>query len=140
MNLCAQGLVSISWVIWCSLSPPPSCKISGRATVGLVVLLWDHLLTVHDEVELVWRAQLSFPKLLFLFNRYVVPTCLIILTYATSGFSDDIVSDSVCIIPYREYLLILHLTLRFQLYVAKRTNMDFTLTFCKVVKHGLVSV
>ncbi|KIK46862.1 hypothetical protein CY34DRAFT_75259 [Suillus luteus UH-Slu-Lm8-n1] len=64
------------------------------------VLLWDHFLTVHDEVELVWRAQLSFPKLLFLFNRYVVPTCLIILTYATSGFSDDILSDSVCIIPY----------------------------------------
>ncbi|KAG2346083.1 hypothetical protein BDR05DRAFT_878983, partial [Suillus weaverae] len=62
------------------------------------ILLWDHFLTVHDEVELIWRAQLSFPKLLFLFNRYVVPACLIIFTYATSGFSDDIFSDSVCII------------------------------------------
>lgn len=66
------------------------------SAVGLVILLWDHFLTVHDEVELVWRARLSFPKLLFLFNRYVVPACLIILTYATSGFSDDILSDSFC--------------------------------------------
>ncbi|KAG2098103.1 hypothetical protein BD769DRAFT_1513480 [Suillus cothurnatus] len=63
---------------------------------GLVVLLWDHFLTIHDEVELIWRARLSFPKLLFLFNRYVVPTCLIILTYATSGFTQDILSDSFC--------------------------------------------
>lgn len=51
------------------------------SAVGLVILLWDHFLTIHDEVELVWRAQMSFPKLLFLFNRYVVPICLIILTY-----------------------------------------------------------
>lgn len=66
------------------------------SAVGLVILLWDHFLTIHDEVELVWRAQMSFPKLLFLFNRYVVPICLIILTYATSGFSNDILSDSFC--------------------------------------------
>lgn len=66
------------------------------SAAGLVILLWDHFLTVHDEVELIWRAQLSFPKLLFLFNRYVVPACLIIFTYATSGFSDDIFSDSFC--------------------------------------------
>ncbi|OAX39839.1 hypothetical protein K503DRAFT_865114 [Rhizopogon vinicolor AM-OR11-026] len=63
---------------------------------GLVVLLWDHLLTFNDEVRLIWRARLSIPKLLFLFNRYAVPTSLIALTYATSGLSDDILPDSVC--------------------------------------------
>ncbi|KAG2148871.1 hypothetical protein DEU56DRAFT_753105 [Suillus clintonianus] len=51
------------------------------SAAGLVVLLWDHFLTFHDEVELVWRARLSFPKVLFLFNRYVVPVSLIVLTY-----------------------------------------------------------
>lgn len=66
------------------------------SAAGLVVLLWDHFLTLHDEIELIWRARSSFPKLLFLFNRYVVPTSLIMLTYATSGFSEDILSDSFC--------------------------------------------
>ncbi|KAG0696334.1 hypothetical protein DFH29DRAFT_209326 [Suillus ampliporus] len=61
------------------------------SAAGLVVLLWDHLLTFHDEVELIWRAPLSFPKLLFLFNRYVVPASLIVLTY------DITLSDSVCL-------------------------------------------
>ncbi|KAG1782189.1 hypothetical protein EV702DRAFT_512201 [Suillus placidus] len=50
------------------------------SAAGLVILLWDHFLTVHDEVELIWRARWSLPKLLFLFNRYVVPACLIIFT------------------------------------------------------------
>ncbi|KAG1865044.1 hypothetical protein DFJ58DRAFT_724593 [Suillus subalutaceus] len=63
------------------------------SAAGLVVLLWDHFLTFHDEVELIWRARSTFPKLLFLFNRYVVPASLIILTHATSGFSEDILSD-----------------------------------------------
>ncbi|KAG1745035.1 uncharacterized protein EDB91DRAFT_1122210, partial [Suillus paluster] len=66
------------------------------SAAGLVVLLWDHLLTFHDEVELIWRARLSLPKLLFLFNRYAVSASLIILTYAFSGISDDILSDSFC--------------------------------------------
>ncbi|OJA16639.1 hypothetical protein AZE42_04038 [Rhizopogon vesiculosus] len=61
---------------------------------GLVVLLWDHLLTFNDEVRLIWRAPLSIPKLLFLFNRYAVPISLIALTYATSGLSDDTLPDS----------------------------------------------
>jgi len=66
------------------------------SVAGLVVLLWDYFLTFHDEVQLIWRAPLSIPKLLFLFNRYAVPTSLIVLTYATSGLSDDILSDSFC--------------------------------------------
>lgn len=66
------------------------------SAAGLVVLLWDYFLTFHDEVELIWRARLSFPKLLFLFNRYVVPASLILLTYAISGLSDDILPDSFC--------------------------------------------
>ncbi|KAG2064738.1 hypothetical protein BDR04DRAFT_955331, partial [Suillus decipiens] len=53
------------------------------------ILLWDHFLTLHDEIELIWRAQLSFPKLLFLFNRYAVPTCLIVLTYVVRGQANE---------------------------------------------------
>ncbi|KAF8129077.1 hypothetical protein EV363DRAFT_1166787, partial [Boletus edulis] len=53
--------------------------------VGLVILLWDHVLTLPDEVELIWRAKLSIPKVLFLLNRYVVPLAMAILSNEFSG-------------------------------------------------------
>jgi hypothetical protein len=39
---------------------------------GLSLLLYDHLLTFSDEVDLVWKAPNSFSKWAFLLNRYVV--------------------------------------------------------------------
>ncbi|KDQ05704.1 hypothetical protein BOTBODRAFT_299866 [Botryobasidium botryosum FD-172 SS1] len=35
-----------------------------------VILLYDHTLTIGDEVRLVWFAPWSKPKVLFLFTRY----------------------------------------------------------------------
>ena len=57
------------------------CFIARLLTLEKQILLWDHLLTFHDEVRLIWRAQLTIPKVLFLFNRYVVPASLIVLIY-----------------------------------------------------------
>ncbi|KIJ67311.1 hypothetical protein HYDPIDRAFT_84324 [Hydnomerulius pinastri MD-312] len=45
------------------------------------ILLWDHLLTLKDEVQLIWKAKLSTPKVLFLFNRYIVPIALIVQSH-----------------------------------------------------------
>ncbi|KAH7912113.1 hypothetical protein BJ138DRAFT_1112644 [Hygrophoropsis aurantiaca] len=56
-----------------------ACQYVSAA--GLVVLLWDHLLTFSDEVRLIWGARWSVPKILFLFNRYIVPIAMIIQTY-----------------------------------------------------------
>jgi len=39
---------------------------------GCVLLLWDHLLTLKDEIKYIWRLPVEFTKLIFLFNRYVV--------------------------------------------------------------------
>ena len=39
---------------------------------GLVLLIYDHLLTFSDEVSLVWAARPSLAKKLFLVNRYMV--------------------------------------------------------------------
>ncbi|KAF9233262.1 hypothetical protein BU15DRAFT_80281 [Melanogaster broomeanus] len=55
------------------------------SAVGLVILLWDHLLTFHDEVQLIWQARLSVPKVLFLINRYVVPIVMIVQTQVGSA-------------------------------------------------------
>ena len=48
--------------------------------VGFVVLFYDHLLTIDEEIRLVWHAPLSLPKIAFLFNRYMVLGCLLLIT------------------------------------------------------------
>ncbi|KAK0189836.1 hypothetical protein F5146DRAFT_1052828 [Armillaria mellea] len=45
------------------------------------VLLYDHLLTFSTEVELIWAARWSVPKVLFLLLRYIVPPSVIIHTH-----------------------------------------------------------
>ncbi|KAG6373659.1 hypothetical protein JVT61DRAFT_6325 [Boletus reticuloceps] len=63
------------------LSNVPVCFV----TLVRRMLLWDHVLTLPDEVELIWRAKLSIPKVLFLLNRYVVPLAMAILSNEFSG-------------------------------------------------------
>ena len=66
-----------------------------------VLVLYDHLLTLSDEIRLIWPAkvrrtntnvpnkpmnasafaQTSTVKVLFLINRYTVPVCLIMIAY-----------------------------------------------------------
>ncbi len=68
-----------------------------------VLVLYDHLLTLSDEIRLIWPAkvrrtntnipppnkpmnafafaQTSTVKVLFLINRYTVPVCLIMTAY-----------------------------------------------------------
>jgi len=66
---------------------------------GLVILLWDHILTFPDEVLLIWRARLSAPKILFLFNRYMVPFAMIVQTHEFSGVTPYL-SLSCCKVWY----------------------------------------
>ncbi|KAF8556649.1 hypothetical protein OG21DRAFT_1482863 [Imleria badia] len=49
------------------------------------ILLWDHILTLPDEVQLIWKARLSIAKVLFLFNRYAVPFAMIVVSHEFSG-------------------------------------------------------
>jgi len=67
--------------------------------VGLVILLWDHALTFADEVRLIWTAPLSIPKILFLFNRYMVPLAMIVQTHEFSGTA-TYVSLPICKVRY----------------------------------------
>ncbi|KZP18678.1 hypothetical protein FIBSPDRAFT_1045984 [Athelia psychrophila] len=56
------------------------------SAAGLVVLLFDHLLTFTDEVALVWDSKPSFTKYLFLLNRYLVPSVLIVVAVEMNGY------------------------------------------------------
>ena len=51
--------------------------LNTETAIGLIILLYDHVLTFSDEVTLVWLAPPSFPKYAFIFNRYLVLACLI---------------------------------------------------------------
>ncbi|KAF7326716.1 hypothetical protein MSAN_02499600 [Mycena sanguinolenta] len=50
------------------------------ATAAFVtVLVYDWLLTMRLEVEFIWRQKMSFGKLLYFINRYLVIIDLVIL-------------------------------------------------------------
>jgi len=63
---------------------------------GLVFLLYDHILTFDDEVRLVWSADTTLPKVLFLINRYFVPLVMILRTNDSSGLALIQLSDTFC--------------------------------------------
>ncbi|KAG7091723.1 hypothetical protein E1B28_008124 [Marasmius oreades] len=42
----------------------------------LVVLVYDHALTLHVEVDRIWKLPWKLPKLVFLFVRYLAPPML----------------------------------------------------------------
>lgn len=60
-----------------------ACKYVGAA--GLVFLFYDHILSFSDEVEYVWKARWTIPKVLFLLVRYAVPSALLLHIYQLMG-------------------------------------------------------
>ncbi|KAF9557748.1 hypothetical protein CPC08DRAFT_710157 [Agrocybe pediades] len=56
------------------------------------VILFDHLITLDDEVHLIWQGSLSPGKLLFISNRYYVLALIMFDLYATLS---PAVTDSV---------------------------------------------
>jgi len=59
------------------------------------VLLYDHVLSIEDEVQYIWKARWSAPKLAFLISRYVVPFALLIFVYHITGIS-GVLSNEYC--------------------------------------------
>lgn len=76
---------------------------------GLVILLYDHLLTLDDEIRYVWKTQWTVPKCLFLLNRYTVPTAMILHTWQLMGLANPPPTNTFCKVwlPLALYLGIL---------------------------------
>ncbi|KAH8119509.1 hypothetical protein DFH11DRAFT_1500977 [Phellopilus nigrolimitatus] len=65
--------------------------------IGLVIMLYDHILTFGDEVRFVWHAKPSFAKKAFLANRYLVPAVLIGVANVMNRFDDNsVITDTTC--------------------------------------------
>ncbi|KAK6977700.1 hypothetical protein R3P38DRAFT_3236810 [Favolaschia claudopus] len=63
------------------------------SAAGFVLLLYDHLLTLSDEIEYIWSAPNSVAKVLFLILRYLVPSFIAVQTTLRSGLSVIEMSD-----------------------------------------------
>jgi len=51
------------------------------SAMGMVLVLYDILLTLDDEMRLVWPGTLSLPKALYYINRYVTALAMIHTNY-----------------------------------------------------------
>ncbi|PIL27461.1 hypothetical protein GSI_10610 [Ganoderma sinense ZZ0214-1] len=56
---------------------PTITKIRYAELASSMIILFDHVLTLDQEIELFWHAQWSLGKLLFLINRYYA-LCIVI--------------------------------------------------------------
>ncbi|TFK88997.1 hypothetical protein K466DRAFT_585021 [Polyporus arcularius HHB13444] len=66
------------------------------SAIGLMVLLYDHILTFADEVKLIWTAPATYAKYIFLLNRYTVLGTLLAVAYETCGFVNTTFTDTGC--------------------------------------------
>ncbi|KAH9849414.1 hypothetical protein C2E23DRAFT_391240 [Lenzites betulinus] len=53
--------------------------------VGFVALLYDHLITLTDEVNLIWKGKKGVVSTVFLLNRYCIPVVLALDIYESFG-------------------------------------------------------
>lgn len=53
----------------------------------MIVLIYDHILTLPEEVQFIWTARPSIAKTLFLANRYLVPVTQIITAICAFFFT-----------------------------------------------------
>ncbi|KAG8923861.1 hypothetical protein FRC01_012236 [Tulasnella sp. 417] len=67
------------------------------SVAGFVVLVYDHLLTFADEVDLIWKNPTKPVACLFLFNRYVIPLVIIIDIFEKSGLARNL-PDEFCVV------------------------------------------
>ncbi|KAJ7142907.1 hypothetical protein C8R44DRAFT_761372 [Mycena epipterygia] len=70
-------------------------KYVSAISEGPQILLYDHVLTLDDEVAYVWSAPSTIAKILFLILRYMVPVFMIIQTVTRSGLPVIPFSDLV---------------------------------------------
>jgi len=56
------------------------------------IILFDHLVTLDGEVELIWKSPWSMGKALFILNRYYTLFSVILNNYAyfAAGLSDSL--------------------------------------------------
>jgi len=100
-----SALSTTTYVPLDSYAPPTFVlirTINYVTAVSLGLLLYDHTITLDKEVEWIWTLKWRLPKIVFIFNRYVIT--LLLLMEAIPGF----------IFPLSVSLYALHITSLFE--------------------------
>ncbi|KAG9090283.1 hypothetical protein FRC06_001136 [Ceratobasidium sp. 370] len=66
------------------------------AITGVCVLLYDHILTFPEEVQLVWKQNWSAVSTLFVLNRYITPLVLVVDVVDKGGLA-SFLPQSFCV-------------------------------------------
>ncbi|PPQ68733.1 hypothetical protein CVT24_007560 [Panaeolus cyanescens] len=73
-------------------------QVTRYAQLGSsVIIVFDHILTFGDEIELIWQSPWSLGKALFILNRYY---CLAAVIFNNYGFFSTTLTDSVIVSIY----------------------------------------
>ncbi|KAJ7747244.1 hypothetical protein B0H16DRAFT_1555242 [Mycena metata] len=75
-------------------SRSPLLPLEGHS-LSSQILLYDHLLSLGSEVNLIWSAKNTSAKWLFLFIRYTIPCAITLYTVQLSGLSNIQLSNNV---------------------------------------------
>ncbi|KAL4252184.1 hypothetical protein ABKN59_005504 [Abortiporus biennis] len=63
--------------------------VQAMTLAGFAALIYDHLLTLDVEIDLIWRAKKGLVSFIFLLNRYIVPLVLIVDIYEMFALAID---------------------------------------------------
>ena len=79
----------------CSLSTPNAIEISHsiysiHAVSAISLLLYDRILSLSDDVQYIWTRRMSYSKIIYLCQQYLVAA---ILLYFTIGTIADIIGN-----------------------------------------------
>lgn len=61
--------------------------------VGFTILIYDHLITFSEEVQFVWKRPKNLVSWIFLTNRYLTPTVLVLDLYDKAGFATNLTTS-----------------------------------------------
>jgi len=78
------------------LSDIQSIRYSHLASATIII--FDHLITIDSEVELIWKSSWSLGKAMFFLNRYYTLVSVIVNTY---GLFSPSLTDNFCLTFFR---------------------------------------
>ena len=69
--------------------------VLNEAPPNVALIVYEHLITILQEYQVIWRRKISIPKVLFVINRYGLLTFGIVYLLSTFMWWPD---DLVCLI------------------------------------------
>jgi len=84
--------MSLESLVATALSDLQASRYASLAASAIIV--YDHLITLDQEIEFIWKSRCSVVKYLFFLNRYYILSCVVFNNYVLFTTS---LTDSLCL-------------------------------------------